>query len=375
MLDTNSQREQLWDQPKLYSAGVEEAMGTLYLNEQYSLVKREGEALLVDIPANTAQGRERRKVRVPLMRVDQVVVFGDITITASALQTLLQRRIAIHYLTAHGRSYGSIAPDPSKNAALRLAQHRAHNDPTTRFELARCFVGGKLRNLRTVLLRYERKREAGTAGEAAQQIKQALADLQRLRPPQQVAADDRMHGLGQIMGCEGNGSSAYFQAFQTLVREPWRFDGRVRRPPRDPVNALLSFGYAILTNQAVSLIAVVGLDPYIAYLHSPGFGKPALALDIIEEFRPLIVDPVVVTLLNTGVLRERDFMTEVGSVRLTDSARKLFLEKLEERLSSTIQHPYFGYKTTYRRCIELQVRLLGKALLGEVPTYVPFIVR
>jgi CRISPR-associated protein Cas1 len=184
-----------------------------------------------------------------------------------------------------------------------------------------------------------------------------------------------MHGLGPILGSEGNGSSAYFEAFGTLLQEPWRFDGRTRRPPRDPVNALLSFGYTILSSQAASLVALVGLDPYIGYLHSPGHGKPALALDIVEEFRPLIVDPVVVTLLNTGVLRERDFMDDLGSVRLTDDARKLYLEKLEERLNSMIQHPYFGYKATYRRCIELQVRLLGKALQGEVPDYVPFVVR
>ena len=358
-----------------HGEGVEEALGTLYLNAQWSVVKREGEALLVEIPGDKERGTERQKVRVPLIRVDEVVIFGDITVTAPALEMLLQRRVAVHYLTRHGRSWGTLAPDPSKNAALRLAQYRGHVAPERRFELARGFVEGKLRNMRTVLLRYERKREEGTAGGAAERIRDALRDLQRLVPPVSVAADDRMHGLGPIMGCEGNGSSAYFAAFGTLLQAPWTFDGRTRRPPRDPVNSLLSFGYTILASQAASLVALVGLDPYIGFLHSPGYGKAALALDIIEEFRPLIVDPVVVTLLNTGVLRQRDFMDDFGSIRLTDEARKLFLEKLEERLNSTIQHPYFGYKATYRRCIELQVRLLGKALQGEIPHYPPFIVR
>ncbi|GIV97920.1 MAG: CRISPR-associated endonuclease Cas1 3 [Herpetosiphonaceae bacterium] len=361
--------------PVCYSNGVEAAMGTLYLTEQYSIVKREGEALLVEIPGDKEQNRERRKVRVPLIRVDHVVIFGEITLTASVIQLLLERRISIHYLTAHGRSCGSIAPDPSKNALLRIAQHRAHADHRQRFELARRFITGKLRNMRTILMRYERKREQGEAGEAAEHIKAVLRDLQRLRPRETVDPDDRMHGLGELIGCEGAGSGAYFRAFGTLLQEPWSFSKRLRRPPRDPVNALLSLGYVILTKQAASLINIVGLDPYIGYLHSPGFGKPALALDIIEEFRPLVIDPVVISMLNTGAFQESDFHSEPGSVRLSDGARKRFLEKIEERLNTTIQHPYFGYKTSYRRCIELQVRLLGKALLGEVPEYIPFIVR
>jgi len=363
------------DAPIFYSDGVEVAMGTLYLNEQYSLVKQEGEALVVDIPAHTATGRERRKVRVPLIKVDQVVIFGDITLTASAMRTLLERRVAVHYLSKHGRPYGSTTPDPSKNAALRVAQHQAFNDPQRRFVLARTFVQGKLRNMRTVLLRYERKHEDGTAAAAAHQIKAAQQTLARLPVPTAVDSDDRMHGLGPLFGYEGDGSSAYFRALGSVFAPPWEFHGRVRRPPRDPVNALLSFGYVLLTQQAVSLISMVGLDPFIGFLHSPGFGKPALALDLIEEFRPLVVDPVVVTLLNTGALRPLDFEDELGAIRLRDDARKRFLEKLEERLTSTIHHPVFGYTTTYRRCIELQARLIAKALLGEIPSYPSFVVR
>lgn len=360
--------------PVIYADGVEEAMGTLYLTEQYSLVKQDGETLVVDIPADRRTGRAQRKVRVPLIKVDQVVVCGEITLTGAAMRTLLERRVCVHYLTRQGRSRGSVLPDPSKNAALRVAQHQAFNDPLRRFELASQFVRGKLRNGRTVLLRYQRNRDDGIAGAAAEQIKTALHELERLRPLP-VAPMDRMHGLGPLFGCEGQGSAAYFQAFGALLNSPWTFSGRVRRPPRDPVNALLSFGYVLLTNQTIALINLVGLDPYVGLLHSPGFGKPALALDMIEEFRPLIVDPVVITLLNTGALRPSDFTDTDGSVRLTDAGRKLFLERFEERLNSTIQHPLFKYTTTYRRCIELQVRLLGKAMQGEIPRYLPFLVR
>jgi CRISP-associated protein Cas1 len=141
------------------------------------------------------------------------------------------------------------------------------------------------------------------------------------------------------------------------------------------VNALLSFGYTVLTNQAVSLVHAVGLDAGLGVLHQPGFGKPALALDMIEPFRSIIVDSVVITMINTGQIAPDELVEEVGAYRLTDAARNRFLEKLEARLSEKVQHPLFGYQTSYRRCIELQVRLFAKYAQGEIERYVPFTVR
>ncbi len=350
-------------------------MATLYLSEQYSIVKREGEALRVEIPADAATGRERNVVRVPLIKVEQVVVQGEITLTASALGALLERRVTTHFLTRHGRSLGSLVPDPTRNAALRLAQYAAFCSPATSFNLARACIEGKLRNLRTMLLRFNRDRDDEQLEAAVGALKAAQRRLAALPAPVTVDPADRMHGSGSIFAAEGQGSAAYWSVFGRLLAAPWSWPGRQRRPPRDPVNALLSFGYTILTNQALARINIVGLDPFIGFLHRPGFGKPALALDLIEEFRPLVVDSTVLTLLNTGVLRERDFVDEGGSVRLTDDGRRTFLLKLEERLNSEIVHPEFGYRASYRRSIELQARLLGKAVMGEIPRYPPFIVR
>ena len=158
-------------------------------------------------------------------------------------------------------------------------------------------------------------------------------------------------------------------------REQWPFEGRVKRPPTDAVNALLSFGYSLLTNKVASAVQLVGFDHFVGYLHSSFYGRPALALDLVEEFRPIIVDSVVLTLLNHRSLAPNDFVVELGAYRLKDEPRKIFFTQFEERLNEEVIHPLFGYKATYRRCLELQVRLLAKALTGEIDEYPPLLVK
>ncbi|NJM06299.1 CRISPR-associated endonuclease Cas1, partial [Candidatus Gracilibacteria bacterium] len=174
---------------------------------------------------------------------------------------------------------------------------------------------------------------------------------------------------------KGAASAAYYGVFGQLLKGSWHFPGRVRRPPTDPVNALLSFGYTVLTNQITSLCHAVGLDPGLGVLHQPGFGKPALALDLIEAFRPIIVDSVVISLINNGQIKAADFAEDVGRVPVARRRARTFLEKLEARMNEEVQHPTFGYRTSYRRCIELQARLFAKYAQGEIPQYVPFTVR
>lgn len=351
-------------------------MATLYLTEQYSVVKLEGEALRVQYPAGHATRASGKVVRVPLNHVEQVLVLGDITLTTPALHALLERRIAVHFLSARGRSYGSLTADWGKNSGVRLAQYQTFRDLPRRFVVARACVAGKLLNMRTLLLRYARSRDNNAdLSAAAQQIRGCLRSLARLASPEAVAPDDRMNGLGTLLGLEGNGSSAYYGVLGRVLKGAWVFPGRVKRPPTDPVNALLSFGYTILTNQTVSLIHAVGLDVGLGVLHQPGFGKPALALDMIEAFRPIIVDSVVITMINTGQITPDDFSVEMGAYRLSDTARKRFLEKLEARFSERVQHPIFGYQASYRRCIEIQVRLFAKYVQGEIEQYAPFTVR
>ena len=353
-------------------------MATLYLTEQQSLVKKEGDTLVVRIPENKETGQSQRKVRVPLLKIDHVVVQGNATLTSPAVAALMEQRAEVTFLNQYGRFQGHLTPAFSKNGQLRLAQIRAHDNPQQHHHFVQAFVVGKLHNMRTMILRYNRKKEQPDLATAAQAMSQALQAARATVPdphqpdPQRPQADSV---YGRLQGIEGNATAHYFRSFPHLLNDPTLFNGRSRRPPRDPVNALLSYGYTILLNQILSAICTVGLDPYIGYLHSSQYGKPALALDLMEEFRPLIVDSVVLTLFNTKAIQPKDFIEEFGAYRLRDHGRRTFLTRLEARFDETITHPTFNYKTTYRRGLELQARLLAKTLQQEIPAYPPFTVR
>lgn len=359
--------------------GVEVMMSTLYLMQQYSVIQVEDETLRVKCPNDKERKKPGQVLRVPVEKIDQVMVFGDITFTTPALHLLLKRRIPIHYLSVYGTSYGTLAADPGKNSGVRLAQYALYGDLARRFEVARQCIAGKLHNMRVRLLRVARKEQDEEEQKALQtavnEMDACLYQLDNLPTPTVYDPADRMHGLGPLLGMEGQGSLIYYRVFRLLLKNGWHFPGRVKRPPTDPVNALLSLGYVILTNQVASLIHAVGLDVGLGVLHQPGFGKPALALDLAEEFRSEIVDSVVLRMINTGQVQRSDFTEEMGAYWLKDEPRKRFFTKLEERFNEKVKHPLFGYKTHYRRCIELQVRLFAKCAQGEIAQYTPFRVR
>lgn len=356
-------------------------MTTLYLTEQFSFVKKDGDTLIVQIPANKRQGTEKRKVRVPLMQVDQVVIFGDITVTTPALLALLEQQAEVCYLSYYGQFKGRLNNGFSKNAGLRVAQHRRAvvNNPPQALLAAKLFVRGKLANMRTLLLRANRKLEDAQVTRAVKAMAVLLAQVDQLEsdglPPPDPSKPQANSAWGRLLGLEGSGSASYFGVFGKLLKYELGFTRRVRRPPTDPVNAMLSFGYTLLTNQVASAINLVGLDPYVGFLHGSKYGKPALALDLVEEFRPIVVDSTVLTLVNTAAIKREDFVDTLGAFQLTEAGRKTFLQKYEERLNTTIRHPTFDYQVTYRKAIEVQTRLFAKWLTGEVPEYVPFVVR
>lgn len=365
-------------------------MPTLYLIEDRSLVRRDSEdCLLVQIPEQRDEKGNvvvpATKKRYPLVKIEDVIVMGEVTITSSALHLLLEKNIEIHFMNHYGAFKGRLSPSLSKNSLLRMAQHRAHHDLTKRCELARTFVIGKLSNQRTMLQRSDRKRSTPLFRQEIERIAQLIRQLHALSPEHTgeihilANGDHSIAGspLEIVLGMEGAGSAHYFSCFGNLLADPqrWPFPGRVRRPPTDPVNALLSFAYALLTTQVESNLQVVGFDQYIGYLHSSVYGRAALALDLMEEFRPIIADSVVLTVLNNRMLTPEDFHVELGAYRLKKEPKKLFLTRFEERLNEEVMHPVFGYKTRYRRCIELQARLIAKYLTGEINEYVPFIVR
>ena len=353
-------------------------MATLYLTEQHSLVKKEGDTIVVHIPANEQTNQPKRKVRVPLIKIDRVVVQGDSTLTSPAVAALMERRAEVTFLNRYGRFQGHLAPAFSKNGQLRLAQTAAYHELERRHHLAQAFVLGKIANMRTMLLRANRKRNNDAIAKAAAALQQTIQQTNQLSPdtaPLDPSRPQANSAYGRLQGLEGSATAHYFNCFRHILNEPAWFNGRTRRPPRDPVNALLSYGYTILLNQVLSAVCTVGLDPYVGYLHRSQYGKPALALDLMEEFRPLVVDSVVVSLVNNGSLRAHDFVEEFGTYRLTAGGRRTFLTRLEARFDESITHPTFGYKASYRRAIELQARLMAKTLMGEIQRYPPFLVR
>lgn len=355
-------------------------MPTLYVTEPRSLVRKEGDTLVVQIPADKERGTEKRKVYVPLIKVQQVVVYGDATVTSPAVAALLAQKADICYCNYYGRFLGRLTPPMGKNSLIRLAQHEAHGDPQRAFYLARAFVRAKLTNMRAMLMRGNRRRDDAEIARAAEALKGVIDQVAAFQrdpslPPPDPASPQTDSAYGSLLGLEGSGTAFYFGVLGRLLNGDWEFERRQRRPPRDPVNALLSYGYVLLMNQVASAISIVGLDPYVGYLHSSQFGKPALALDVMEPFRPLIVDSVVLTLLNNQMLSPDDFTEELGAWRLTDGGRRTFLTKFEERLNSEIRHPVFGYRVSYRRNLELEVRLVAKWLIGEIAHFEPFVVR
>lgn len=331
-------------------------MATLYLNEQQSIVKKRDGYLIVQYP-------DKPKTEVPLIHISQVIVSGDVTLTTPALHMLLAMGIEVCFLSMYGHYRGRLSPPVTKNAFLRRAQYSKHINQQEALQIAQACVQGKLSNMRTMLLRANRSIQDAAVQEAITVIQQSL---------QQVP---RTTSVGSLLGVEGRGSAAYFNVFGKLLRGPMAFTRRRRRPPTDPVNAMLSLGYTLLLHQVSAAIQVVGLDPYAGFLHQPRQGRPALALDLMEEFRPIIVDSVVLNICNHNILAMHDFQEELGVIHLKPEARKRFYAKFEERLQEEIQHPQFEYRTSYRRCIELQARLLAKWLMNEIPCYPPMSVR
>jgi CRISPR-associated protein Cas1 len=265
--------------------------------------------------------------------------------------------ISVSFLSGGGWLYGRAEGHGSGNIALRVAQHRAAADTTTCLRLATAFVEAKIRNARTMLRRnHEGISEA------------VLFELEQLARKAKEA--DRAESL---LGLEGTAARVYFGAFTGMIRGPaagkFDLDGRNRRPPKDPVNALLSLAYSFLSRDLVVALGDAGLDPMLGFYHRPRVGRPALALDMMEELRPVIADSVVLTALNTGVIGEGDFIVHPVGVSLTAPARKRMILAHERRMDQVVTHPVFGYQISWRRVLEVQARLLGRFLLGEIPSY------
>lgn len=332
--------------------------------------------------------------RVLVKDLAQVAIYGPSQITAQCLTMLLLQDIPVAYHTGAGRLLGMTMPLATRNVTLRRAQFRTADDPARCLAAARSLVVAKIRNQRTVLRRYrsghtiddaEDERlpawadpsvDAPSTLELTQQRSAAIGEaLERMRNAWRGAT--RATDLDALRGHEGDAAATYFGALPTVLPGPWRDEmrGRSRRPPRDRVNAMLGFGYALLARDAMAALGRVGLDPMVGLLHTVIPGRPALALDLLEPFRPAWVDAAILRLLATGGIAHEQFITSGNGVFLTDAGRRALVGAYERRAAETTTHPRFGYRMSYRRMLELEARVLAKWMAGELDDYSPLVTR
>ena len=328
-------------------------MASLYVVEQGAVVAKKGERILV---------RKDGKVlkEVPLMHIDRLVLFGNIHLTTPALTHLLKRDVDVVLLSSRGMFRGKIQPPWAKDAELRQMQYATYGDPRKRLQLAKMFVTGKIRNM---IALWRRQGKGGEFGAAVRELK-------KLSRKATEAPD-----LPSLRGYEGAAASVHFKVFRAALKQDMGFVRRVHRPPTDPINALLSLGYTLLHNEIYSLACAAGLDPYLGFYHEMRRGHAALASDLMEEWRPVIVDFLVLGLVNRGEVSPGHFRMGKRGVRIVREGLELFLKAYERRLTSRIFHPREKRRLTYRGCFEAQLGLLVALLRGKSASYEPFLWR
>ncbi len=347
--------------PRTIAVPPDEAL-PLIVQSQHARIGKDGDTLkIVD--------EEQGETQVRLIDISDVALFGNVAITTPALTALLEREIPVAF-HSHGGWFRGIAHGIGhRNVEIRTAQYRLSFDETACLRFAKELVAAKITNQRTILRRNWR----GTPEERQ-------AALDRLGAARRSAGG--VATAAQLLGVEGDAAATYFRAFAGLLKSgedsafaPFRFETRNRRPPADPVNAMLSLAYAMLTRHLTIALVSVGLDPYRGFYHAPRYGRPALALDLMEPFRPLISDSVVLSAVNTGEVRQGDFVIAATGTALTPAGRRRFVEAFERRLSQETTHPVFGYQVSMRRMLLVQARLLSRFLLGELPSYPHYLPR
>lgn len=357
--ETNNLRTKA-EMPQRQLVPHDSAARPLYVTRAGARVGKSGGRVQIQVDRETV-ATER------LIDVSQVCVFGNVQVSTQLLRDLFSREIPVCYFSTGGWFSGIASGMPSKNVGLRLAQFKVFETESA-LAIAREMIAGKIANSRTLLMRNGRPRGAA-----------AVALLRRLATSAQTAQT-----APSLLGFEGTAARVYFSQFPNMLRPTeagvaslgtFDFDGRNRRPPRDPVNCCLSFSYALLTKEVFAALIGVGFDPYVGFLHRPRFGRPALALDLAEEFRPLVAESVVMTAINTGEVVRKHFICNSSGVGLTQDGRRTLIGAFERRMEQIIRHPVFGYQISYRRAIEVQARMLAAHVMGEIPAYRPMLTR
>lgn len=319
-------------------------------------VGQRGDMFTVSIKGDVVQ-------KMPGNQLRAIYLYGAVQLTAQAVQTALEMDIDVSYFSPAGRFLGLLRGLPTSGVDARMGQYEFFQKDVVRLKLAREIIRAKIHNQRVLMMRN---------GDAPEKVLKKMAELR----DGVAEVEDRT----VLLGYEGMAAAFYFEHFTTMLKgrgEAWKFEfqGRNKRPPRDPVNALLSLAYSMLAKELTGVIHAVGLDPFLGFLHQPRYGRPALALDLMEEFRPLIADSVVISLINRGELGVDDFVRSANGTFLKDAGRRAFWEAYFRRMDSEVSHPEFGYKMSYRRMLEVQARQLWRYLRGEAAGYHAFTTR
>jgi CRISPR-associated protein Cas1 len=334
-------------------------MTQLIVDTQGARLRKNGERLEVELEGQTIQS-------LPMGGLRQVILMGQgVSASTPLLYHLARNGVDVVYQSQSGRFAFRVAGPLAKHSALRVHQVQAATDPQRALALARAVVIGKLNNQAATLARY-----GAHAGERGAWAIQTLHD--------QATRAAEAANLEALRGYEGSGAAAYFAAWPALFDAAhWRFRGRAYHPPTDPVNALLSFGYALLLNDIVAAVYRIGLDPALGFFHTVDYGRPSLALDLEEEFRPVIVDALTLSLVRQGLLQPGDFQAPKGggpAVLLTDDARRFLIARYEERLAVKTRHTAQAQQLTYRQCIERQAEHMARCIAGRDAAYQALVV-
>jgi CRISPR-associated protein Cas1 len=331
-------------------------MVTLYLTEQGSKLRKTSKRLVVEKYGSTL-------LEVPAYDIDRVLIFGAVQISTQALSFMLDSGIDVSFLSIHGKLKGKLTPVQSKNVFLRLAQYDRYKDEEFKPMIARSILEAKLKNQRTIILRYKRNHPEVDFSAELEIISNSISSLSDTK------------AISSLMGLEGASSGAYFRCYSRMLSRNFTFDRRTKHPPLDPTNALLSLGYVLITNEIGALAESTGFDPFIGFLHSLRYGRQSLPLDLVEEFRHPVIDGLVQSLINTGSIKEADFYKENnGAFLLNRGAFKRFLAAYEERMEKLFLDREENSTTSYRKLFQRQVVKMERAILNR-EEYQPFLVR
>ncbi|MBX3276737.1 MAG: type I-C CRISPR-associated endonuclease Cas1 [Acidobacteria bacterium] len=347
---------------------MEIRQNTLYLTTPSAYVSRDHLNLRIEVEREI-------KLSVPIHHLESVCVFGQIALSAPALQLCWEQGVSVNYFSEHGYLIGRWEGVPNTSVTLRRAQYRLADDATAAAHIARQCVVGKLQNSRQSLLRSGRENDQPSEAEDLQATATEISHL--IGAIHYAGNRGEELSVDQIRGYEGHAASLYFKVFSLHLRqqrEHFTFTSRTRRPPLDRINCLLSFLYALLRHDCIAALTATGLDPFIGYLHAERPNRPALALDLMEEFRPWLADRLAITLINRRQINPDDFIErEGGAVEFSKTGRKSVISAYQARKQETLRHPLLDQECRIGQLMLIQARILARHLRGDIPEYLPFV--